>query len=266
MSGLMALTGHPDGAPGAGPMKAGPSISDIIGGLFADVAILAALLRRERHGAGSEHIDLSLLDASVAAMSHAAMHYLISGEVPVRRGTGGNGGVPAQAYDCADGSLFISAGTDQQFYRMCAAMNDPELALDPRFRTQLGRMQHRQDIVGKVAELAKRFERDDLLDRLERADVPAAPIYDQQQVFDDAQIRHRGMVVETPHDEAGSLRMVANPIRFAEHPIGTYRAPPAIGEHTRVVLRERLALSNAEIDALIAEGVVSESARAGSAE
>jgi crotonobetainyl-CoA:carnitine CoA-transferase CaiB-like acyl-CoA transferase len=127
-------------------------------------------------------------------------------------------------------------------------------------------MQHRQDIVGKVAELAKRFERDDLLDRLERADVPAAPIYDQQQVFDDAQIRHRGMVVETPHDEAGSLRMVANPIRFAEHPIGTYRAPPAIGEHTRVVLRERLALSNAEIDALIAEGVVSESARAGSAE
>ena len=261
MSGLMALTGHPDGAPGAGPMKAGPSISDIIGGLFADVAILAALLRRERHGAGAEHIDLSLLDTSVAAMSHAAMHYLISGEVPVRRGTGGNGGVPAQAYDCADGSLFISAGTDQQFYRMCAAMNDPELALDPRFRTQLGRMQHRQDIVGKVAALAKRFKRDDLLERLERADVPAAPIYDQKQVFDDAQIRHRGMVVEAPHDEAGSLRMVANPIRFAEHPIGTYRAPPSIGEHTRVVLRERLALSDTEIDALIAEGIVSEAAR-----
>ena len=230
MSGLMSLTGHPDGVPGAGPMKAGPSISDIVGGLFADVAILAALLRRQRDGGGSEYIDLSLLDTSVAAMSHAALHYLISGEPPVRRGTGGNGGVPAQAYECADGSIFISAGTDQQFYRMCDVMDAPHLAKDERFRTQLGRMRNRQEIVSLVATAAKNFTVADLLARFDSADVPAAPIYDQRQVFEDVHIQHRQMMVEVPHPESGALHMVANPIRFREHPITAYAAPPQIGQ------------------------------------
>ena len=261
MSGLMALTGHQDGVPGAGPMKAGPSISDIIGGLFADVAILSALLRRERDGGGSEFIDLSLLDASVAAMSHAALHYLISGEPPIRRGTGGNGGVPAQAYDCSNGSIFISAGTDQQFYRMCEAMGAPDLAKDARFRTQLDRMQRRNEIVGMVSDLAKKFTVAELLVRMEKADVPVAPIYNQKEVFDDPHVKERGLEVVVPHEESGTLHMVANPIRFLEHPIKDYSAPPRIGEHTREVLEELLKLDSAAIHALIAEGIVAEPAQ-----
>ena len=143
-------------------------------------------------------------------MSHAALHYLISGEPPIRRGTGGNGGVPAQAYDCSNGSIFISAGTDQQFYRMCEAM---------------------------------------------------APIYNQKEVFDDPHVKERGLEVVVPHQESGTLHMVANPIRFLEHPIKDYSAPPRIGEHTREVLEELLKLDSAAIHALIAEGIVAEPAQ-----
>lgn len=258
MSGLMAVTGHQDGIPGAGPMKAGPSISDIIGGLFADVAILSALLKRERDGGGSEFIDLSLLDTSIAAMSHAALHYLISGEPPIRRGTGGNGGVPAQAYDCSDGSIFISAGTDQQFYRMCDAMDAPDLAKDTRFRTQLDRMQRRNEIVSLVGDLTRKFTVAELLTRMEKADVPVAPIYNQKEVFEDPHVKDRGLEVSIPHPESGVLRMVANPIRFKEHPIREYSAPPRIGEHTRNVLEELLQLDNSTIDTLVSNGIVAE--------
>jgi crotonobetainyl-CoA:carnitine CoA-transferase CaiB-like acyl-CoA transferase len=257
MSGLMGATGQPDGSPGAGPMRSGPSISDLIGGLFADIAILSALLKRERDG-GGEYIDLSLLDCSVAVMTNLAMQYLISGEVPVRRGNGGNGGVPAEAYPCLDGNVYISASTDQQYFRLCDVLGRPDLAQEERYRTQRGRMQHRTELVATVGELVSRFRLKDLLEGCAKASVPAAPIHNQKEVFEDPQIRARGMQVEIPHPEAGALKIVANPIRFREHPITQYTAPPAIGEHTRDILSTYLGLDNEAINNLITSGVVAQ--------
>jgi crotonobetainyl-CoA:carnitine CoA-transferase CaiB-like acyl-CoA transferase len=258
MSGLMGATGQPDGAPGGGPMRSGPSISDLIGGLFAAIAILSALLKRERDKDGGEYIDLSLLDCSVAVMTNLAMQYLISGEIPVRRGNGGNGGVPAEAYPCLDGSVYISASTDQQYFRLCDVLGRPDLAQEERYRTQRGRMRHRAELVATVGDLVAKFRLQDLLEGCAKASVPAAPIHNQKEVFEDPQIRARGMQVEIPHPDAGTLSLVANPIRFREHPITHYTAPPAIGEHTRDILSAYLDLDKAEIDALIASGIVAE--------
>jgi crotonobetainyl-CoA:carnitine CoA-transferase CaiB-like acyl-CoA transferase len=258
MSGLMHVTGHPDGVPGAGPMKVGPSISDVIGGLYSDIAILAALLKRERTGSG-EYIDMALLDSSIAAMSHLAMFYLISGQTPPRLGTGGNGGVPAQAYACEDGSIYISASSDQQYYRMCEVLGRPDLAASERYKTQRDRVKHRAALVEIVASLVARLKVRDLLQAFEQAEVPAAPIYDQADVFADIHVRERGMAVEVPHSEAGTLRMVANPIHFLNSPVTRYTVPPRIGEHTRSVLADLLGMGNATADQLIAAGVLGES-------
>ena len=257
MSGLMESTGPAIGAPGGGPTKAGPSISDLFGGLYADVAILSALLNRQRNGGdGGEHIDLSLLDCSVAAMTSIAMQYMMTGNVPERLGNGGNGGVPADVFECQGGSIYMISGNDQQYYRMCEALKRPDLAQDERYRLQRGRIERRHEIVATFRDVLRPLPIKDVLDAFEKAGVPAAPIYNQKEVFDDPHIRERGMQVEIPHPDAGKLSMVANPIRFREHPITEYTAPPHIGEHTADILSTQLGLDKAAIEGLIAAGVV----------
>ena len=257
MSGLMDSTGPAHGTPGGGPMRAGPSMSDLLGGLFADVAILSALLNRQRHGDDAgEYIDLSLLDCSVAAMSSIAMQYMMTGEAPLRIGNGGNGGVPADVFECQGGSIYMIAGNNQQYYRMCEALKRPDLAQDERYRMQRGRIERRAELVATFRDVLRPLQVKDVLEAFEKAGVPAAPIHNQKDVFDDPQVIERGMRVEIPHREAGTLGMVGNPIHFRGHPDTEYTAPPHIGEHTEDILSSQLGLERTAIEALIAAGVV----------
>lgn len=260
MSGLMESTGPAEGTQGGGPTKAGPSISDLFGGLFAGIAILSALLNRQRNAgqgdAGGEYIDLSLLDCSVAAMTSIAMQYMMTGNVPARLGNGGNGGVPADIFECQGGSIYMISGNDQQYYRMCEALKRPDLAQDERYRLQRSRIERRHEIVEVFRQVLRPLPIREVLDAFEKAGVPAAPIYNQKEVFDDPHIRERGMRVEIPHPDAGTLSLVANPIRFREHPITKYTPPPDIGEHTGEILSSQLGLDRAAIEGLIAASVV----------
>jgi crotonobetainyl-CoA:carnitine CoA-transferase CaiB-like acyl-CoA transferase len=255
MSGIMDSTGHPDGVPGGGPMRVGAAVSDVLGGLYAGVAIVSALLKRERDG-GGDYIDMSLLDCSIAGISSMSMHYLMSGTAMGRYGTGSQTSVPGQAYPAADGHVYIFPTSDADYRLTCEALDRPDLASSERYRTKTDRVKHRQELVAIMHDVLKRFTVQEVVARLEKVGVPAAPIYTQKQVFEDPQVIERGMVVDTPHPWAGRLRMVANPIRFRERPITEYAHPPSIGEHTREILSEVLQLDAPEIDELIAAGVV----------
>jgi crotonobetainyl-CoA:carnitine CoA-transferase CaiB-like acyl-CoA transferase len=248
LGGLMSVTGHPDGSPGAGPMKVGPSLTDIIGGLYADVAILSALFKRTT---GSDpvgqYIDLAMLDCTMAAMSHIAMQYLVSGFAPVRLGGRGNGGAPGNIYGCADGSIYLSPGNDEQYARLCRTLGREDLGTDERYATQAGRIRHRDELTALLRKETSKWSVAELEHALELSSVPAAPILDLAQAFESEHARARGLRVEVPHAVAGSVSLIANPIRFSETPISDYRAPPAIGEHTDEVLG---ALLNLDASAL----------------
>jgi len=251
MSGLMSVTGNPDGTPGDGPVKVGPSMADILTGLYAGNAVLGALMERERSGKG-QHIDLALLDSTVAAMSHLAQMYLISGHIAPRRGTEGNGGVPSRMFNCADGGIMLTAGNDRQFVSLCEVLGCPELASDPRYVDNLGRMERREEL---NALLNARFATRPAaywLERLEAAEVPAGPVYDLAQVFADPQIRQRGMAAQVDHPVAGPLRLVGNPIHYSRTPLGDFAAPPTVGQHTAEVLSSLLGYDDSEVARYIA--------------
>ncbi len=258
MSGLMSVTGLPDGVPGGEPMKTGPSLADILAGHNTVSAILAALYHRDTVSGEGQHLDVSLLDSTIAAMSHYASHYLVGGELPVRRGTEGNGGMPSRLFRCADDAIVIVAGNNEQFARLCEVLGCRALIDDPRFASVALRGRNRQPL-GAVLEPAIAARRAaELLAALEAAGVPAGPVNDLGQVFDDPQVRARGMAVEAPCANAagGSVRMVGHPVKFSGTPVDHYSAPPAIGEHTQSVLRELLGLDSAEIDRLAATGAI----------
>jgi len=264
MCGMMSVSGHPEE-----PMKVGISMVDILTSLYASTAVLAALRHRDqgddvdrgggRNGSGSgegQHIDLSLLDCGLASLSHFAMNYLVSGEVPVRRGNGGFGGVPSQAFQCADRPIFLVAGNDRQFRAFCAAAGRPELPDDPRFADTPGRIAHREALLPILAEVFRSRPRDEWLALLAKHDVPAGPVNELPEVFADPQIRHRGMLVQVEDPEAGTIPMPANPMRFSATPIEGYEHPPRLGEHTGEVLGRVLGLTAAEVDELHQRGVV----------
>lgn len=236
MSGFMNVSGHPDDAPGGGPMKVGISIVDILTSLYAANAIQAALYDRDARGSGlGQHIDLSLLDCGLAAMSHFAMNYLISGEIPERRGNGGFGGVPSQAFQCADRQIFLVAGGDHQFRALCLAIDRPDLPADPRFSTTSGRIENRKSLIKALDAVFVGRTAAHWLARLEAADVPASPVNTIEQALQEPQIIHRQMVREIEHP-AGPIRILANPIRLSRSPIGDYAPPPQVGQHTDDIL------------------------------
>lgn len=252
MGGLMSITGLPDDVPGGGPMKTGPSLADILAGQYAAYAIQAALYARDVNGAPGQHIDVALLDALIASTSHYASQYLVSGEVPVRRGTEGNGGMPSRMFSCADGDIMIVAGNNEQYARFCAVLGHPELATDERFAEISLRVVNRRAL-GEVFEpLVVTWNVGDLLKALDEAGVPAGPINSLEDVFADPHIQVRGMCVESQHSLAadGKVRMVANPVKFSETPIVEYKAPPIQGEHTDTVLSELLGMDAAQIQVL----------------
>jgi crotonobetainyl-CoA:carnitine CoA-transferase CaiB-like acyl-CoA transferase len=256
--GLMHSIGYPDDHPAAGPLRVGLSIVDVMASHYATVGILGALYSRDARGGSGEHVDVALLDSCVGTMTHHAMHFLLSGELPPRRGNmSAGGGVPSGMFGCADGDIVITVGNDQQFVRFCEqVLQRPELLADPRFATNRARVAHREELRILLGEAFAGRPVEDWIARMVAADLAAGKVSTLRDVFADAQVVARGMQVRARHANGGSLPMVANPIRYVENPIQRYAPPPAIGEHTDAVLAEHLGLSPQVIGSLHAKGVI----------
>ena len=237
MSGLMSATGHPDGAPGGGPLKIGISMVDILTSHYAASAILSALYHRDMHKGGGQHIDLALLDCGLASLSHYAMNYLVSGVLPPRRGNGGFGGVPSQSFRCADRDIFLVAGNDAQFDRFCAAIERRDLAADSRFSTTRARIENREDLLGILEEVMLHRPAAEWLERLDAAEVPSSLVNQLPDALAHPQVRHREMLQTADHPVAGPIKLLRNPIRMSETPIGHCTPPPSVGEHTTEILQ-----------------------------
>jgi crotonobetainyl-CoA:carnitine CoA-transferase CaiB-like acyl-CoA transferase len=255
-AGLMSVTGHPDGEPGAGPMKVGPSIADVMTGMNASIGILAALIHRKVNGGEGQHIDVCLNDTVIASLTHYAQIYLVNGETPPRRGTSGNGGVPARVFTCADGEIMLVCGNDSQFEKCCGVLGRPELAKDPRFVKNNDRVVHRVELMKILEDLFITRPAKYWLDALERVGVPAGPINDFKQVFDDEQVRHRGMEVKVKHPLRDDLSLIRNPLTFSGTPVTEYRAPPLLGADTNEVLKRKLGYSDARLAELAKERII----------
>jgi crotonobetainyl-CoA:carnitine CoA-transferase CaiB-like acyl-CoA transferase len=254
MGGLMSVTGRAEGEEGAGPQKVGVALTDILTGLYAGNAILAALLHRAQTGRG-QHIDLALLDVQVACLANQAMNYLVSGQAPHRMGNGHPNIVPYQDFPTADGDMILAIGNDGQFARFCEIAGHAEWAADPRFATNAARVRNRTELIPRLRQTTVMKTTADWIALLENAAVPCGPINDLAGVFADPQVRHRGLRVDLPHAAGGSAPQVANPIRYSATPIDYRRAPPLLGQDTEAILRE-LGRSDAEIAALRAAGAV----------
>ena len=256
MGGLMSVTGHIDGEPGAGPMKVGPSIVDYMTGMNSSIAILAALYHRRVNGGDGQHLDVCLLDTVIASLSHWAQIYLVNGKSPPRRGTWGNGGMPAGMFRCTDGELMLVVGNDAQFARSCAVLGAPELASDPKFLRNNDRVTNGKEIMAIFAGLFLKNTVGHWLDELEKAGIPCGPVNDFAHVFADPQVRSRGMEVKTEHPFEQHLSLIRNALTISETPVTEYRYPPLLGEHTAEVLSAQLGYDAAKLDALKQQGVI----------
>ncbi len=255
MGGLMSVTGRGSDEPGAGPQKAGVAVADIMTGLYATVGILAALTHRERTGEG-QYIDISLLDTQVACLANQAMNYLVSGEVPQPMGNAHPSIVPYQDLPTRDGFMALAVGNDSQFARLCAEMGLAELAQDPRFSTNPERVRHRTVLIKQLCAVSLTRSTADWVNVLQAAGVPCGPINPIDAVFADPQVQARGMRVDMVHPVAGTVSLVANPLRLSQTPVSYRLAPPTLGAHTLEVLKDKLGLSDADIDALIANKII----------
>ncbi|KJC34700.1 CaiB/BaiF CoA-transferase family protein [Bradyrhizobium sp. LTSP857] len=256
MGGLMSVTGHIDGEPGEGPMKVGPSIVDYMTGMNSSIGILSALYNRDANGGVGQHLDVCLFDTVIASLSHWLQIYLVNGKTPPRRGTWGNGGMPAGVFRCTDGELMLVVGNDGQFQRTCAVLGEPELANDKRFLKNNDRVVHGKEIMAIFAGLFLKKPVAYWLDRLEEAGVPSGPINNFEQVFSDPHVQSRGMRVKTEHKFEPELSLIRNALTFSETPIETYRAPPLLGEHTQEVLRGKLGYDAGKIETLKKQGII----------
>jgi crotonobetainyl-CoA:carnitine CoA-transferase CaiB-like acyl-CoA transferase len=255
MGGLMSITGVPDGEPGAGPQKAGVAVADLMCGMYAVAAVLAALNERRDSGRG-QFIDLSLLDTQVAWLANQNLNYLVSGKAPGRRGTAHPNIVPYQAFRTADGFLMLAVGNDAQFARFCAVAGATELAADPRFATNQDRVARRGELVPRIEAMLLTRTSSAWLADLRKAQVPCGPINDLAQVFAEPQVRHRQLRLDLPHPLSGSVPGVRNPVLFSRTPLQYDRPPPPLGADTDEVLRQRLGLDPGDVAALRSRGVV----------
>jgi crotonobetainyl-CoA:carnitine CoA-transferase CaiB-like acyl-CoA transferase len=239
--GMMAVTGIPEGQPGAGPLKAGPSLVDFMTGHNTALAIMGALMYRNRTGEG-QYIDIALLDSSVAMVSHIMQDYLISGNAPPRLGNGGNGGGPADLIHCKDGIIYLTAGTDEHWRRLTVLMEQPELFEDPRFDSNLKRGKHnRAELMAIINAWSGRFTADEVRAMLDGVGIPAARYNTLPDVWEDPQVKHRELRARTPHAyaEAGYVDLIQSPLaQMSKSPATIRSAPPMLGEHTREVLAE----------------------------
>jgi crotonobetainyl-CoA:carnitine CoA-transferase CaiB-like acyl-CoA transferase len=255
MGGFMSITGERDGLPGGGPQKAGVAIADLMTGMYATVAVLAALAHRDRTGEG-QAIDMALLDVQLAMLANVASNYLASGKAPQRWGNAHQNIVPYQAFQTSDSWIIVAVGNDGQFRKLVEVGGRPELADDERFATNPERVRHRDLLVPIVAEMIKTRGKREWIAALEAAGVPCGPINDLAEVFEEEQVRARGMRVEVPHPSGAMAPLVRNPIRMSATPPEVRSAPPTLGQHTDTVLREVLGYDEAAIAALRGKSVI----------
>ncbi|SOE48160.1 Crotonobetainyl-CoA:carnitine CoA-transferase CaiB [Burkholderia sp. OK233] len=255
MGGLMSITGRPDGEDGAGPLKVGVALTDVMTGLYATVAVLSALAARNRTGRG-QHIDLALLDVQIASLANQASNYLVGGTAPARMGNAHPNIVPYQDFPTADGYMIIAVGNDRQFASFCNVLGHSEWAGDQRFATNPARVKNRTRLVAWINRVTVERPTAEWVSLMEIAGVPCGPINTLDRVFDDPQVKARGMRMEMAHSVAGTVPLVANPIRMSETPVSYRRPPPTLGEHTSEVLQSWLSMGEDEIQALCELGVV----------
>ncbi|WP_339489353.1 CaiB/BaiF CoA transferase family protein [Pseudomonas sp. EL_65y_Pfl2_R95] len=255
LGGLMSLTGRPDDQAGAGPVKVGVALTDILTGLYSTSAILAALASRGETGQG-QHIDMALLDVQVACLANQAMNFLTTGTAPQRLGNAHPNIVPYQDFPTADGDLILTVGNDGQFRKFCEVAGQPDWADDRRFATNQARVAHRAELIPLIRQVTVFRTTAQWVADLESAGVPCGPVNDVQQVFADPQVIARGLRIDLPHALAGSVPQVASPIRLSDTPVQYRHAPPLLGEHTEQVLQRWLGLTTKELEGLREDAVL----------
>jgi crotonobetainyl-CoA:carnitine CoA-transferase CaiB-like acyl-CoA transferase len=254
LGGLMSVTGERDDLPGGGPQKVGVAVADLFTGMYASVAILAALRHRDATGHG-QAIDMALLDTQVAMLANLGANYLVTKQAPRRAGNAHQNIVPYQVFEVADGHLILAVGNDEQFRRFCTVAGCTELAADARFARNAGRVRHRAVLVPLLAERLRQRARADWLAALDAAKVPCGPINDLADVFADPQVLHRGMRVAVAHPLSDQLELVASPLKLSATPVTLRHPPPLLGQHTDEVLAEA-GLGVEEVAQLRAMGVL----------
>ncbi|MCH8308468.1 MAG: CoA transferase [Proteobacteria bacterium] len=252
--GLMSITGESD-AEGGRPTKVGVAIADIMAGMYATTAILAALVARQKSGRG-QHIDIPLFDSQVAWLANQNMNYLLTGTPPGRRGTAHPNIVPYQAFQTADGTLMLAVGNDRQFANFCASLGCPEIADDPRYSVNSARIENRDELIQIIAERLRGKTTAYWLDQFASLHIPAGPINNLAQVFSDPVVAERRIVRKLNHSLAGEVPTVANPVQFSDTPVEYKLAAPVLGQHTAEVLKNDLGYSDAEIAQLYDSGAI----------
>ena len=255
MGGLMSITGERDGQPGAGPQKVGIAITDVLTGMYASVGILAALTHRERTGEG-QYIDCALLDTIIAFNANQIVSYFCSGRIPIRYGNAHAQVVPYEVFPTSDGHIILAIGNDGQFQRFCEIAGAPGLAEEPRFKTNSQRIVHRAELIPLIAEIMRARSKQEWIEALEAATVPCGPINNMKEVFEDPQVKHRGLRIDMPHPQGGTAPVVASPMRLSQTPVEYRFAPPLLGQHNNEIYRELLGKSDAEIARLKSAGIV----------
>jgi crotonobetainyl-CoA:carnitine CoA-transferase CaiB-like acyl-CoA transferase len=255
MAGLMSITGQPDGTPGAEPMKVGVATADIYTGLHAVIGITTALYHRERTGIG-QHIDLSLLDTQVAVLANQTLNYLVGGKPPTRLGNAHPNIVPYQTFQTADGYMIVAVGNDRQFAEYCRIVGVPELAADPRFEKNKGRVENRDALVPMLIGPMKQKSTSAWTDAFEAAAVPCGPINSIDQVFANEQVIARGLKLELTREDGAHIPSVANPIRMSETPASYGKPAPTLGHGTHRVLKSILELDSEQLRNLKDRGVI----------
>lgn len=251
MAGLMSVTGEPDGD----PMKVGVALADVLTGTNAATAILAAIIHAERTGDG-QHIDMSLFDVSVASLANQALNYLVTRNAPNRLGNAHPNIVPYQAFATSDGHIILAVGNDSQFAKFCDIADCPALSDDPLFATNKARVMNREALIPKIKTAIAAHPTQWWLTALAKAGVPAGPINNIQQSFEEPQAIHRGLSSTVTGTDGVEIPTVASPLRLARTPPVTNLPVPRLGEHSRQILQDVLGLDDGRLDTLTADGVI----------
>lgn len=249
MGGFMSVTGEADDFPGASPQKAGVAIADIFTGMYASTAILAAVVYRDRTGEG-QYIDMALLDTQIAVMANVSSAYLCSDAVPRRWGNASPTIVPYQTLPTSDGWMIVAAGNNGQFRHFVTVGGEAHLADNPLYSKNPLRVQHRKQLVPLLEEMTRKKTKAEWISLLEEAGVPCGPINNFKEVFENEQVKARGIELQVPHPTAGKMKLVASPMRLSKTPVEVRMPPPTLGQHTEAILRDRLQLNSEALEQL----------------